>query len=381
MKNAIKIVIYFLTFNVISGCRKPYTPPEITSPGTFLVVEGVINTGSDSTVISLSHTVSISGKTVANPQTKAIVTVESDQNATYSLTEITGGKYISTGLNLDNARQYRLRIKTLDNRQYVSDFVAVKITPQIDSIGFNIDNVRGGVQVYVNAHDVGGKTRYYRWDYTETWAFHSRYTSGFVTNGTAIGTRTPSQLVYNCFASAPSTNILIASSAALQQDIIYQTPLSLIPSTSEKIETRYSILLHQYALTGDAYNFWSNIKKNTEELGSIFDAQPSTAIGNIHNTNNPSEVVIGYISASTVQTKRIFISNSQLPQTWVTIYPYQCNIDSIFSQRIPELIPLKNTEIPLYMFITPTNLTGFSASSSNCVDCTIRGFTKPPSFW
>jgi hypothetical protein len=252
----------------------------------------------------------------------------------------------------------------------------VKVTPPIDSIGFNIDNVRNGLQIYVNAHDPNSNTHYYRWDYQETWAFHSKYLSNLVSNGTGIVGRLPSQFVYNCFAGAVSTNVVIASSAALSQDNIYQAPIVLIPSTSEKIETRYSILIHQYALTGDAYNFWLNLKKNTEELGSIFDSEPSTAVSNIHNINNPADVVIGYVSASTIQTKRIFILNSQLPQTWVTVYPYQCTLDSIFDFHT--LLVLKS-EIPLYEYQYP--MFGFIASEADCVDCTLRGVTKPPSFW
>jgi hypothetical protein len=100
--------ILVLAVFVLVCCKKPYTPPEVTAPGVNLVVEGVINTGADSTIISLSHTVVLSGKTALNPQTKATVTVESDQNVSYPLTEITGGKYISKGLNLDNTRQYRI---------------------------------------------------------------------------------------------------------------------------------------------------------------------------------------------------------------------------------------------------------------------------------
>jgi hypothetical protein len=391
MKKTYYILIFIIA--VAIGCKKPYAPPVITSAISYLVVEGVINAGSDSTIISLSHTVSISAKTTANPQTKAIVIVESDQNVSYPLTEIPGGKYVSPGLNLDVTRQYRLRVKTPDNQQYLSDFVGVKVTPPIDSIGFNIDNTRNGLQIYANTHDPNSNTHYYRWDYQETWTFHSKYNSGYITNGTAIVPRSSNQLIYYCFAGAASSTIDIGSSAALQKDAIYQAPITLIPSTSEKIETRYSILLRQYALTGDAYNFWVNIKKNTEQLGSIFDAQPSTAAGNIHNINNAAEFVVGYISACTVQTKRVFIASSQLPKSWSPIYPYNCELDSNlfrapplgFNQVAFNLIPLHAGEIPVSQIFLPGNTTGqpdgYMGSDSQCVDCTIRGVTKPPSFW
>ena len=74
------------------------------------------------------------------------VTVESDQNSIYPLTEKTPGKYSAANLNLDITHQYRLRIKTPDNQQYLSDLVPVKITPPIDSIGFTIGN--NGINIY-----------------------------------------------------------------------------------------------------------------------------------------------------------------------------------------------------------------------------------------
>jgi hypothetical protein len=373
------------------GCKKPYIPPVIAATTTYLVVEGVINTGPDSTIINLSRTVNLTSTITKNPQAHATVTVENDQNGSFPLTEITPGKYVSPGLNLDNTRKYRLRIKTPDNNQYLSDFVPVKITPPIDSIGFNIAG--SNLQIYANAHDPNNTTRYYRWDYTETWEFHADYDSGFVTNGTAIVDRTPAQGIYYCYTGDASTSIGIGSTAALTQDVVYQAPITLIPSTSEKIELKYSILLRQYALTSDAYSFWQNIKKNTEELGSIFDSQPSTGIGNIHNINNPAELVVGYISASTIQTKRVFISNSQLPRTWITTYPYNCQLDSLLFRRAPnninevatELIPLRSVVIPVYPIFLPGNMSsnpdGYMGSTSACVDCTIRGTTKIPSFW
>ncbi|MEO6979770.1 MAG: hypothetical protein ABI113_15385 [Mucilaginibacter sp.] len=52
--------------SIFTACTKPYNPPAIVSPGTYLVVEGVINSGSDSTVIKLSKTVRVANHGAAN---------------------------------------------------------------------------------------------------------------------------------------------------------------------------------------------------------------------------------------------------------------------------------------------------------------------------
>src|SRR5258708_1654300 len=259
----------------MSACVKPYTPPTISSDKNYLVVEGVIDPGSDSTIIKLSRTGQLSEKVTVNPELGAVLTVESDQGVIYPLSEAANGMYLSSGLNLGVNRKYRLRIKTGDNQQYLSDFVPVKITPPIDSVGFNIaGNGSTGIQIYANTHDANNSTRYYRWDYDETWQFHAKYISYYMSNGSSIVRRPFDKLIFYCFANDASSNIVLGSSAKLKQDVIYQSHIIFIPSTSEKIEMKYSILLREYALTSDAFVFWENLKKNTEQLGSIFDAQP-----------------------------------------------------------------------------------------------------------
>jgi hypothetical protein len=371
------------------GCKKPYNPPAITSNFSYLVVEGVINSGADSTFIQLSKTVNLSEVAVANPVINATVTVESDQNNNYALTELGNGRYGAPALNLNSAHSYRLNIQTADGHQYQSDFEPVINTPPIDSVGFNVQ--ADGVQLYLNTHDPNNKINYYRWDYKETWQFHAEYESEFVSNDTAIVYRPPAQGVYGCFGNDASSTILLGSSAKLKQAVISQSPLTKIASTSEKIETKYSILVNQYGLSGDAYNFWLNMKQNTEQLGSIFDPQPSNINGNIHCITNPSEAVIGYISVCNVQQKRIFISNSQLPSTWFPAYPYSCTVDTALYCRpignacqndVAEfLIPPGSGEIPITALYAGPKIIGFLATEPDCADCTIRGTTAPPAFW
>ncbi len=370
-------------------CKKPFNPTVIAAPNSYLVVEGQINSGSDSTIIKLSQTVNLDNANPVNPVLGAVVTVESDQNNTYPLADLKGdGNYSTAGLNLPASQKYRLRIKTGDGHQYLSDFVEVKPTPPIDSIGYIIQN--DGLQLYVNAHDPANNTHYYRWEYKETWIFHAKYKSDYVLNaaGDAIVPRDINKSVYFCFANDSSSNILLSSTAKLSQDIVYQSPLTKIPSTSEKIEMKYSILVKQYALTPDAYSFYTNLKKNTEQLGSIFDAQPSQLVGNIHSVSNVNEPVIGYITATNAQSKRIFINYNVLPKTWFPTYPFDCEEDEALFSNSQGYNEVQNVLIdPPLVYVptrasgSPPSITGYYYSRPDCVDCTLRGTTVTPSFW
>ncbi len=393
MKRGVKIGVLIVTALVwIAACKKPYAPSITASNVNYLVVEGVISTGQDSTIIKLSRTVKLSGNASTNPELNAQVSVEDNKGNTFRMTELANGQYQLASLDFDKTANFRLRIITADSKIYLSDFVAEKDTPPIDSIGFIIQS--DGVQLYANTHDPNNNTRYYRWDYVETWQFHAQYKSDFITDGQELVLRTAAQQIYSCFGNNNSSSITLGSSAKLQQDIIYQNPITQVPSTSEKLESKYSILVKQYALTADAFNFWQNLKKNTEQLGSIFDPQPSNLNGNIRCITNPTEPVIGYISVTNIQQKRIFIDNSQLPLAWRPSYPYQCEMDSNFfcallggGTCINEvelfLIPIGSAQLPIAQFSPPNGpgVLGFLGAGISCADCTIRGITKRPIFW
>jgi len=404
----------YIVFVVIAGCRKPYTPPAITAHASYLVVEGLINSGTDSTIIKLSKTVNLSNKTTINPVLNAILTVESDKGGSFVLTTISPGMYGSAGLNLDGTLKYRLRIKTADNNEYLSDFVPVLISPPIDTVSYDVrDN---GIQISTSTHDPQNSTHYYRWEYQETWVIHSKYYSFYKSNGdTVIERDLVNDQVYQCWQSDTSNVIVLGSSANLTKDIISNLPVTFIESTSPKLDgalsivisqfapstSAYSILVKQYALTGDAYTFYLNLKKNTEQLGSIFDAEPSQVPGNIHSVTNPSEPVIGYVSAGATTTKRIFITNQQIPAAWLPVNANaDCKLDSLYLYTFPptSAVPINQENeyfnynkgakyftvlIPIALLVnTMTGVViGHTGSSRECVDCTIKGTNKQPAFW
>jgi hypothetical protein len=384
--------LYLLLFAFL-GCKKPYNPPAIVTGGSYLVVEGVINTGSDSTIIKLSRTVQISAAAVANPELNAVVSVISSTNASYPLKETGKGYYAAAGLNLSASNTYSLKIVTSGGKTYQSDFLPVKNAPPIDSIYYTVADT--AVHVYLNTHDPADKTTYYRWDFTETYIIHAHNESDIELLTVPVDTivvRRPQDQVYTCWATDTSNTILLGSSAKLKQDVIAQMPLTAIGKSSEKIGDRYSIQVTQYALTADAYSYWQELKTNTEQLGSIFDAQPSELPGNIHCITTPSEPVIGYLSAGSVSQRRIYIDNRNIPGT-VTKIPVStdgCSIEAFYYKDMEGI-----NDIPLWIYsgkqyllgtIPPSPMPGqvikgYTATDRFCADCTLRGTNVQPAFW
>jgi len=389
MKNR---AFYIMALMVMVGCKKPYNPDVIDAPNSYLVVEGVINSGSDSTIIKLNRTVKLSNSTSVSPVADALVTVEGDDNSSRPLGTAGNGIYFFPGLNLDVTHKYRLKIKTSNNKEYASEFVPVINSPAIDSVTYKVKS--DGVDINLNTHS-SDNIRYYRWEYDETWVHTSDYESDFKSNGDTVLLRDiVNDNIYVCWKNHSSNVISLGSSAKLAQDVISDLLLIFISRHDDKLRHRYSILVRQYALSKEAYSFWQNLKKNTEQLGSIFDAQPSQINGNIHSLTDANEPVIGYISAGSYTTKRIYVDQSTLPP-WLDPLNDGCELKPYMYfyfdkdgngpvNQVDQYINFHKAtgelQIPTSKLPGPGD-PGYYGSTPSCVDCTLTGTNKKPAFW
>jgi Domain of unknown function (DUF4249) len=364
------------------ACREEYEPPALKNSPHFLTVDGFLNNYPDTTYIRLSFTRNLNDTAPGQPEPGAILLVEGDQNTLIPFQEKEKGLYISL-LNLNTAEKYRLRIKTSEGRVYLSDFVPFKQTPAVDSLSWQEDTA--GVYFYINTHDPQNHTTYYRWQFSETWQYNTYLRSNFdYVHGTVIQ-RTADQQIYNCWKTDPSANILLASTSQLSQDIVSRFLFNYVSKTTEKIFDEYSVEVSQYALTKDQFVYWTELKKNSEEAGTLFDAQPSQLTSNIHCLANPSEPVMGYLSASSVSKKRVFVSFSQLKSYHYTPYYLPCEVlkdvttgfSNYDTSRAYEYL-----EMPDHLF-TYWYYDGVNHVAQNfCIDCREHGGTNiKPAFW
>jgi hypothetical protein len=387
MKQLISPFLFILL--LLSACVKPYEPPAIKAKNNYLVIDGVINTNSKGvTTIILSRSKNLIDTVSFIPELNAKVTIVSATGLTYDLLDsIQNGKYKSTPLNLNPSHQYKIQIRTSNNRQYESSFVNAKTTPAIDSISWNQDAVNNGINLKVSTHDPNNETKYYRWDFVETWQHNTKEIAQWVNvNGyiRSLGIdflNDPLQ-IHQCWTSSSSPNIVVANATGLSKDVISLQPLHFIPFNDERLTIRYSILVSQYALSQDAYNYWQLVQNNSQNLGTLFDLMPSQLVSNITCVSDPTEPVIGYISASSIQQKRLFIRNDEV-NNWIKRIP---GIDCI-----PQIINTNPTDFRIYNF-PDSNYAPWYFSGSNppflvivkktCVDCRLSGGENvKPLFW
>ena len=133
-----KLFFYLVILPFVAGlaCRDPYNPTIISSPNSYLVVEGALNAGTGPTRVRLSRTFKLDDSARLQGELNAQVLVEGKDNITRQLVMDGDGFYSSPGLNLSIGQEYRLRIITANGKEYQSDYVSAKRTPPIDSLGF-----------------------------------------------------------------------------------------------------------------------------------------------------------------------------------------------------------------------------------------------------
>ncbi len=383
MKRIFSITALFVP--LFFGCKEIYDAHFSVPETGYLVVEGFISNGTSPTTIMLSRTTKLKDKFSMHPENGAVVLVESDKNERFRLQPSVAGSYSIPSLSLTPANKYRINITTKDNKNYVSAFTPVRTTPPIDSISWKKEN--DGLQLYVHAHDDAGKTRFYQWKYDETWEIRSAFVSNLIyyTSGRdniAVTYKFPGHefdySMYRCWQYNKLRNLQIGSTEKLTKDVVY-LPLAFIEPQSIKLSVLYSIQLRQYALSAEAYRFYLQMKKNNEQLGSIFDAQPSEANGNIVCTTNPNEIVIGFVDVTQEQVKRIFLNPYEIGG-WNYREFCELNIIENISDSIKEkawdMLPILPTEL-----WPDDSIKLFAASRPECVDCRLLGSNLKPPYW
>lgn len=379
-------MIFFAVLLLVHfSCRKPYEPIVIKVDYNYLVIDGVINAGANSvTTINLTRTKNLNDTTyLPKPENGAQVVIETENGGSFLLSSQGNGSYKSQSLNLNASAKYRLKITTSNGHVYQSEYVPVKITPPIDSLSWKQDSVYQDATIYAHTHDPQNNTRFYRWDFVETWQYRAPIEATYGVNNGLSFFISPFDTVnqqYNCWGTINSSTIAVASSEALSQDVISYAVVNKVPHNAEKMMVRYSINVRQYGLTKEAYQYWQIIEKSTQQTGTIFDPQPSQVLGNIHCITDPNEPVIGFVSVSTTTEKRMFIDHSELGNWFFKPSGVVCLTISTFQNPIDfRIINYPDTTFSIYYYVSGG---GLVLTKKDCLDCRRRGGTNSkPSFW
>jgi hypothetical protein len=138
------------------------------------------------------------------------------------------------------------------------------------------------------------------------------------------------------------------------------------------LHIRYSILIKQYSLNKDLYDYWNQLKKVNEDAGGIYTTIPAPVYGNIQCVAGNKQV-LGYFSASSVKTKRIFINSNEHHVNTISRYEnclYLTDPNPFIFPNWIYFASIVNTDIKLWVYY-----------DDYCTDCRAYGTNIKPDFW
>lgn len=379
--NSLRIVLLTGFILVLGACREPFEPEISEMSASSLVVEGYIDTDGLESKIKISRTVPINSEETMNPESGAVVTIVASNGGAFPIAESEPGVYVISQ-DLAENEDYRLEIVLRGGERFESSVIRPIITPEILDAGFVRDE--DGVEVFVNTqgNEIADD---FLWTFEETWIARPRIRTGYIYDPEIedVRDRTAAEQIALCFKSQENPGILLETSSRFQDQVVFRKTITEIPTGDERIQERYSILISQKALTPDAVQFWETLKRNTEDIGSIFSPLPSQITGNIRALDDSGISVVGQISMGVTKQKRIFINLAD-------VTPWSFNNPEFNDCAVGEnAVMISEYEtvfgsggvLPARELMVGTTIVGYFPSTRRCSDCTLFASPVIPDFW
>ncbi len=379
----IKNYIYIAILIILSGCIKPYSPELKNDSAQKYVVQGMISSiqGFQEVTVSLTSSVNEPQYIAVNGCTVEII---DSHHQIFPLQAYANGIY-KVWMNqedLNPSLSYKVKVITPDNDIIESAFDQMVQGPEIDDVFFEIESIPThipdvwdlGIQFYTNLIAEDNQSRFYRWKLTETWEYHSAYPIEFYYDGLVQHVSPPDYSQMYCWTTLPINKIFTLSTMNLSENSFYSFPLNFVENNTSRLGILYSLLIQQIALTENAYTYWDKLRQNSEQNGGLYTSQPMAIKGNLINTTHPEKDVLGFFQASTIYTKRIFVSP---PEDLPLSINNQCSPIQIEHGFI-EISP---ADYPAYL-LTVDGHWSMVHLNDECVLCPLRGgTTTKPIYW
>ena len=387
------VLCLLLVIIVFPSCIEDYKIPkaETIAYESEMVIQGRIQIG-DESLVYISETQPLGSEEKPNSLLNAhiYITGEDGFQSTFAQYDEERACYVIDTRTLSPNMLYSLTVE-LNGEVYQTDYMSVVITPEIEEVSYK--EREDGISVHVTTYNDKDASKYYLWTYEEDWEFHAEMDLARMSGGIPVysekfykipGKNTLNEYFY-CWKHTESSNIHIYTTDVLDENSAKDVELLRIPIDDIRISYIYSILVKQFSLGENAYQYYQLLEQQTEDTGGLFSPMPAEIRGNVKCTSNPKKTVRGYVFASTMSFKRIFVYEenlTSLSSTYENCY-YEPTPDPLYNGWDAEW----RNRISKYGYIAFTKLgviePGATLYSRDCVDCTAtKGATKKrPDFW
>ncbi|MDX9695206.1 MAG: DUF4249 domain-containing protein [Bacteroidales bacterium] len=368
-------VIGLFVILVVVGCKDEVMLQNKNNEPK-LVVDGFITNESEPCIIDLSITNDIN-ETKKIPCTGCIVTLFENTGISEILTEIAPGIYSGSedGIRGTFGKSYKISIITTDEKEYFTEFQEMKEPVEIDSVYAELSSIDikeypytlPGYQFYTTSKQAADKESYFLWKMIETYQYTAEYQPVEIVNSSS--TVADYSKLYRCWKTEHVNYFFTGTMTNLAIPKIVHQPLHFVGTDTKRLQERYSVLLKQYSIGSKAYAFWKCVNEQFTTENILFSTQPYNVVGNVKNSNNNKEIVLGNFTVASVTQKRIFLDRPRV----IHYYETDCSINY-------NLDVLRRLSSPVYIIKTTEDQ--LAAVNEGCINCTSKGgVPTKPEFW
>ncbi|WP_299682041.1 DUF4249 domain-containing protein [uncultured Tenacibaculum sp.] len=398
-----KHFIYFLIIiQVVTSCIQPLEIDDITFEEN-IVVKAILTNELKNHDILLSKTIHIDS-TGTNPVENATVYITDDTGITYNFRENMSGTYTSNvQFAAEPLKNYTLHIETSSGLKYSSTAEQLPPISEIDKLDFDIElNDDGRESLVIKANSIlnSGDGGYYRYSYDETYKVKATYWSPKTikivsTNPYNFSLVDKDPNIYGvgfCYGNEKAKKIMVTETKTLGEDRVLAFPLRTIVLDSYIIGIRYSILVNQYVLNKNTYDYYELLSKFSDPDNIFSQVQLGNIPSNITSETNPSEnKVSGFFEVSSVYTERFYMNREDITDTSFINYVRTSSCQETVNPALEDQFGGS----PLFNFLNGNGYIFFMEDPNNpqsttrpyfligrtCGDCTSVGPPIAPSFW
>ena len=388
-----RIVVITIIIFFISGCIEPFDP-DINGFQESIVISGMVTnqTGYHYVYISKTSPYDEAEKKVVED---CMVSISDNYDHIYNLEESSPGVYRCwiDSQYLEVGTRFRLYVKTVDGKTYLSDYDVIRPCPPVTRTYFEVKEQSTddffdyyGLQFYADIDASEDTTKNFLCKIREAWEYHVTYPIRDYYDEDGFHfldmESEPEDSLFVCYSENLRSEFFVFSTSNLSSGIINRAKLHFVSNETERLKYRYIYVVDQYSISDEAYLYWKNIRRLSEETGGLYETQPQTIKGNIHNPDNPDELVLGYFMATSMQTTKTVVDQ---------LLPFQvpdkfegCSLAGYTMTELNQFLNgVSRSNYPIFLInLTNTGEGPWDYAPQECFNCRLLGGdTKPPSIW
>ena len=309
-----KFLLLVLIFP-ISACLDPIEIGDASDNPEFTVVDGQFTDSDEAQIVRLSKTQEFGLKSFNPIQGAAIDLCDFTSGQCESYTEENPGIYtlLPDEIKAIEGHEYYVQITLPSGDMYQSTPQAMPFRQSADSVyhrfekevqvnKFGVGMERKVINVYLDSKITSRSTPVYmRWWYDELFIFDEAICH-------------PLQTLKSCYIplDGENQNVQLLDASLLGGNSVNGLKLATKKNfILSEFKNRHYFNVYQQSISKEAFEYWSKVESIIAVAGTIFDPPPASVEGNVINSTDPNDRLLGFFEVTALDVQRTFILPSE----------------------------------------------------------------------